>query len=141
MKISADHSHPDYHQVVVFLEEVYVDGIRLKTCVHIDTKLGEAQCYTQPLKVVRGLDGVEMADTHVVKGKIDLIWRDIPTSPNGIVGDGTMKLFLHLKKDWEERELLREQAKETTCIMGGDKIDMVGYENVTLHKGNVDGPR
>ena len=92
MKISADPYHEDYHDVVHFVTGVTIDGSPLKTVVNIDTDANESLCYTQPIKV---LNGTVMK--HTVKGKIEIIWRGMGEP-----------LFEHLKKDWEQREMLRK---------------------------------
>lgn len=125
MKLSADKASLDYHDVVLFVDMVLCDGEKLKNCVWLDLTRNEAVCMDEPLKVDK--DGV--LTTHIVTGKLDLIWRK-----GGVV-------FHHLKKDWEEREKLREQAKHSTAITVGDAMGIAGYENVMLHKGNVNGPR
>jgi hypothetical protein len=105
MNISADKNSPDYHDVVHFIDQITIDGTVVKSVISVDTVAGCAVCYSQPLKIENGY-----VMTHLVLGKIDIIWR---------AGGGT--LFLYLKKDWEEREELRKQAKGSSCIYNTNK--------------------
>ena len=86
---------PDYHNVVHYVDQVRLGGAKLDHCLHIATKKGEAKCITlgkdgRP-KVSQDKASVE---THIVKGKIDLILALAPTQDR-------LEAFLELKKDWE----------------------------------------
>lgn len=102
MKISSNTDHPDYHDVVNFIDCITVNDVVLKNCVHIDTdagEAGEAECFNLPLKAVDGC-----VKTHTVKGKIDITWRLPLQSQNKMLGSGARALFYKLKADWERRE-------------------------------------
>lgn len=103
MKISADPTSPDHHNVVHFIDKILVDGVELKFVISLDTDLKQAMCYTLPLVAKRG-----MCETHFVIGKIDIVWRSIPESQNGLLGGGQKKLFDDLFQDWKARELARK---------------------------------
>lgn len=98
MRLSAEPNHPNYHDVVNFVTDILVDGAIRKTCVSIDTVKNEAVCFTQPFKVINGV-----AQTHVIKGKIDIIWRSFAKSGNLLIGNASENLFLSMKRDWEKR--------------------------------------
>jgi hypothetical protein len=105
MKLSADKDHADYHDVVHFVDQLYVGGQLMKSCVHIDTELNEAQCIAQPVTIEN-----DHVLTHVIKGKIEIIWKLSQSASNKpLLCDNN--LFLYLKKDWEQRELLRKQEQ------------------------------
>lgn len=99
MKISADQKHPDYHEVVHFIDAILINGVRTNQCVHVDTAKNEATVITQPVKPVNG-----MVPTHVVRGEIEILWRQFVKSDNGLVGNGSERLFLSLKRNWDMRE-------------------------------------
>jgi hypothetical protein len=109
MKISADSKNPNYHNVVHYMDDVLVNGARLSNVVEFDTEKGEALCITQPPTD----DGTGHVKTHIVKGKIAIIWRAAAAkSDNGIVDPD--KMFRFFKQDWEERERGRKVNHETS---------------------------
>ena len=99
MKLSSDASHPDYHPVVIFVDKILVDGTKIERAVHVDTKLGEAQVVSLPIKAVDGI-----VATHVVRGNVEIVWRTFPKSENGIIGTGSERVFEMYKAEWEEKE-------------------------------------
>ena len=103
MKLTSDKDHPDFHEVVHFIDKILLDGQELKHCVHIDLELGEAQCVSLPIKTK---DNAVV--THVVRGKLEIVWRKPIESSNKIIGVGTIATLEHFKKDWEQREQLRK---------------------------------
>lgn len=106
MKLSSDKNHPDYHDVVWFVDQVTLDGTVVKSCVHLDTDAKELVCFSQPLKVVN-----DVLQTHIAKGKIGIIWRSAVQSDNKLIGSGSLGLLESLKRDWEQREMLRKQEQ------------------------------
>lgn len=105
MKLSADKTSPDYHDVVHYIDQITVDGAVIKHCFSFDTKAGTALCASMPIKD----DGNGNVKTHTVHGKIAVTWRSVGVkSANGLINTET--LFLHLKADWEERERVRSIA-------------------------------
>lgn len=105
MKISANYSNPDYHEVVNFIDTITVDGIPVKHCISIDTDKNEAVCFIQPMRLVDG-----NIPTHVIEGKIDIIWLSVTEK-------GRRGLFLNLKGDWEEREATLNLSKPQNKII------------------------
>lgn len=95
MKLSADKNHPDYHDVVNFVQDVFCSGVRLTNCVHLDIqekpKLSTFTVVTQPIKVENG----RMA-THKIEGECELTFNASMDN----------KLFQHFYNDWSERERL-----------------------------------
>lgn len=102
MKISADPKHPDYHNVVNFIDKIYCDNTELKSCVRIDIAKGEAECITYPIVPVNG-----MVPTHTVKGAITFTWRAMPMSQNKLIGGGANDFFSELRANWQKREWAR----------------------------------
>ncbi len=109
MKITADTTHPDYHDVVHFIDWILIDGVRMQNIVHADLEAGEATVFTQPLRA----DEEGFMVTHQVRGKITIVWKDPAISKNGIVGSGTISMFNNLRADWEAREATRKAANPT----------------------------
>jgi hypothetical protein len=104
MKLSSNTTHPDYHPVAIFIDHITCDGTKIDRIVHVDTELGELQIMSMPLKVVNN-----MVNTHVIYGKVEIVWREPLKSPNGAVGTGSQQVMDQFKADWEQRELLRKQ--------------------------------
>jgi hypothetical protein len=92
MKISSDPNHPDFHEVVHFIDQVTLNGEKLNYCVHMDTEKGEADCVIYPIVPVNGF-----IPTQKWYGKVDIIWKPSP-------GIGSLNLLTMLKADWEKRE-------------------------------------
>ena len=104
MKLSSDTNHPDFHPVVNFIDSITCDNVKVERCVHIDTELGELQVISMPTKVKNG-----EVQTHVVRGKVAIVWREPLKSPNGIVGTGSQRVRNQFITEWHEREALRVQ--------------------------------
>ena len=114
MKLSSNQDHPDFHEVVYFIDKITVNGSILSNCYHIDTGAGEVVCATMPLKVHN-----DCIKTHIVTGKVDILWRSMPESDNKLLGGGSRGVFLHLKTDWEAREA-RRAAVQAASAENGD---------------------
>ena len=99
MKLSSDPTHPDYHDVVAFIDKVYCDKAELTSCVHIDIANGLAQCITYPIAPVNGV-----IPTHTIKGAITFTWRETVRSQNKLLGSGVYELFTKLRANWQARE-------------------------------------
>lgn len=102
MKLSANRASAYYHDVVNFVDKITLDGVMLTNVVDVDLDKGTILCITQPIQE----DGTGHVKTHEVKGKIDIIWRSMGKSDNGLVDPNRM--FLFLKTDWERREERRK---------------------------------
>lgn len=100
MRLSANHTSPDHHQIVAFIKDITVDGVRVQDCVYFDTIAGVAVCANRPLKCS---DGINL-DTHEVKGAIKIVWDERTE-------DKHEQLFQHFKSEWEQRELQRMEAE------------------------------
>jgi hypothetical protein len=98
MKLSADPTSPDYHELVHFIDKILLDNTPLDNVIAIDrsTRPHKAQCFTLPMVVKAG-----MVDTHQVTGEIGVEWRVIPTN------SAQHQLFNQLYHDWTQRELTR----------------------------------
>lgn len=99
MKISSDPNHPDYAEVVMFIDKIYVNDVQITNCTHVDTKAGLAECITVPFVEINGA-----LQTYILSGKINITWRVPVQMDSKRLGSGARTLFEMLKKDWERRE-------------------------------------
>lgn len=104
MKLSADPSSPDYHDIARFASRVTVDGEVVPNILSVDTDAGEAVCVSTPIVVKHG-----QIETHTVKGKIviNLPWP-LPHKEGEPISHHYIALA-RLYGDWRKREEMRRE--------------------------------
>lgn len=78
MKLTANKNEPHYHDCVLYVDKVFLDGAEIKNCISLDTTAGSLVRTKLPLQADTNGD----IETETLFGKVSLTWKTGPEHGN-----------------------------------------------------------